>query len=73
MPEVVLPLALVDLPCGHVVVDSDSVFHLIDEGALVLVAASVEVAALDECGCAKGLALEAIAVGVVDEGLAYHC
>jgi hypothetical protein len=44
------------------------VLHLIDEGALVLIAAAIEVGALDEGGSVDGFALETIAIGVLDQG-----
>lgn len=73
MPEIVLPLALVDFPSGHIVIHSHSVLHLIDEGALVLVTTPVEVTSLDEGRRTQGLALESVAIRIVDERLAHHC
>lgn len=68
VPKIVLPLAFIYLPCGRVVVYSKAVLHLVDEGALVLVATAVEVAPLDERGCVDCLTLETVSVGVLDEG-----
>ena len=48
MPEIVLPFSLVDFPSSHVVIHSYSMFHLVDEGALVLIATPVEVTSLDQ-------------------------
>jgi hypothetical protein len=73
IPEVVLPLALINLSSGHVVVHAHAVLHLVDEGALVLVTTPVEVTTLDEGRCTQGLALEAVSIGIVDQGLTHHC
>ena len=68
MPKIILPLAFIDLPCGSVVVCSEAVLHLVDEGALVLVPTAVKVAALDERRCVDCLPLETVSVGVLDQG-----
>lgn len=66
MPEIVLPFSLVDFPSSHVVIHSYSMFHLVDEGALVLIATPVEVTSLDQGRCPQGLPLETIPIWVMN-------
>lgn len=48
MPEIVMPFSLVNLSSCCIVINTESVLHLVDEGALVLIAVEECVGALDE-------------------------
>lgn len=67
MPQIVMPFSLIHLSSCSIVVDSESVLHLIDEGAFVLIPVEEGISALDEGRWVEGFAFKAIAVGVLDD------